>query len=212
VAKARPSSSEAVSNLESAASSVVSGSPADLLFGKRLRHARRVKGLRLKQLADAVGCSESLLSKIENDKASPSLQMLHKIVGQLGLTIGNLFTDRNPHDRLVMRDGDRPVIRMDSWVMDGVRLECVIPEGSGTTIFGSIHIVEPGGGSAGAISHEGEEVGYVLEGTFELTVDDKTYLLNPNDSFFFESHRPHSYRNPGKVTTRVLWINSPPSF
>lgn len=213
--KARRSRSEAIPDnpqVAAAAPSVASGSPDDLLLGMRLRQARRVKGLRLKQLADAVGCSESLLSKIENDKARPSLQMLHNIVGQLGLTIGCLFTDRSPHERLVMRDGERPVIRMDSQTVDGVRLECVIPEGGGKALYGSIHIVEPGCGSAGAISHEGEEVGYVLEGTFELTVDDKTYVLNPKDSFFFESHRAHSYRNPGNVTARVLWINSPPTF
>jgi uncharacterized cupin superfamily protein len=79
-------------------------------------------------------------------------------------------------------------------------------------LYGSIHVVDPGGGSAGAISHHGEEVGYVLEGTFELTVKDRTYLLNAGDSFFFTSDLPHSYRNPGTVQTRVLWINSPPTF
>lgn len=187
-------------------------SPGDLLVGSRLRQARRVKGLRLKQLADAVGCSESLLSKIENDKARPSLQMLHAIVGHLGLTIGGLFTERDPNDGVVMRPGERAIIRMDSMTTDGVRLECLIPEGGGKTIYGSIHIVEPGGGSAGPISHEGEEVGYVLEGTFELILDEKVYTLHAGDSFFFESHRPHGYRNPGTVTTRVLWINSPPTF
>ncbi|MFG1294241.1 cupin domain-containing protein [Xanthobacter variabilis] len=196
----------------SAPAAVPPASFDDLLVGKRLRQARRVKGLRLKQLADAVGCSESLLSKIENDKARPSLQMLHNIVGHLGITIGSLFTERDPHEGVVMRAGERAIIRMDSQTTDGVRLECLIPEGGGKTIYGSIHIVEPGGGSAGPISHEGEEVGYVLEGTFELTVADRTYTLYPGDSFFFESHLPHSYRNPGTVTTKVLWINSPPTF
>lgn len=43
----------------------------------RLRHARKVAGLTLKQVAVAAGCSESLISKLENDAASPSLAMLH---------------------------------------------------------------------------------------------------------------------------------------
>lgn len=184
----------------------------DLHFGKKLRSARRVKGLRLKQLAEAIGCSESLLSKIENDKARPSLQMLHNIVGHLGITIGSLFTQRDVHSGVVKRPGERAIIRMDSLTTDGVRLESLVPEEGGKTLYGSIHIVEPGGGSAGPISHEGEEIGYVLEGTFELTVEDKTYVLYEGDSFFFESHLPHGYRNPGNVTTKVLWINSPPTF
>ena len=40
-------------------------------LGVRLRHARKVAGLTLKQVASAAGCSESLISKLENDAASP---------------------------------------------------------------------------------------------------------------------------------------------
>lgn len=182
----------------------------DLDVGKRLRRARRLKGLKLAELAQAVGCSESLLSKIENDKAKPSLQMLHKIVGQLGITIGGLFAERQAAGRIVTRAGERAIIRMDE--AGGVRLESLVPEEGAEILFGSIHVVEPGGGSSGAISHLGEEIGYVLEGVFELTVGSQTYLLYPGDNFFFPSELPHSYRNPGALQTRVLWINSPPTF
>jgi len=186
--------------------------PAELLVGKRLRQARKAKGLRLNQLALAVGCSESLLSKIENDKARPSLQMLHNIVNNLGITIGNLFADRSMSDDIVTRGDERAIIRMDSTGNSRTWLECIVPEDGGQFLYGSIHVVDPGGGSAGAISHHGEEVGYVLEGMFELTVKDRIYTLNPGDSFFFTSDLPHSYRNPGTVQTRVLWVNSPPTF
>jgi transcriptional regulator with XRE-family HTH domain len=185
---------------------------SDLRFGKRLRQARKAKGLRLKQLADVVGCSESLLSKIENDRARPSLQMLHNIVSNLGITIGGLFSERSGSDGIVARAGERPIIRMDSSEAEGVRLECVVPDDGGHFLYGSIHIVDPGCGSAGAISHHGEEVGYVLDGVFELTVDGRSYHLNPGDSFFFNSNLAHSYRNPGSVQTKVLWVNSPPTF
>lgn len=182
----------------------------DLEVGLRLRQARKAKGLKLKELAEKVGCSESLLSKIENDRARPSLQMLHKIVGHLGITISQLFAERAPSGSIVVRSGERAVIRMDE--EGGVHLECLVPEEGSQFLFGTIHVVEPGGGSSGAISHVGEEIGYVLTGTFELTVGDRTHLLNPGDSFFFESELPHSYRNPGDTQTRVLWVNSPPTF
>ena len=68
------------------------------------------------------------------------------------------------------------------------------------------------GHSGGVLRHDGEECGYVLEGCLELVVDNETHILNPGDSFFFNSDRPHSYRNPGKVTTRVIWINTPPTY
>ena len=39
-------------------------------LGVRLHHARMVRGMTLKELADQSQCSESMLSKIENDKAA----------------------------------------------------------------------------------------------------------------------------------------------
>jgi transcriptional regulator with XRE-family HTH domain len=40
----------------------------------RLRLARQIHGMTLKSVADAAGCSESLLSKIENGKATGCLR------------------------------------------------------------------------------------------------------------------------------------------
>jgi len=185
----------------------------NLRIGAKLRHSRKLKNLSLKELARRVGCSESLLSKVENDRLRPSLQMLHSIVSELDTTIGALFAENYNENHVVMRAGERPTIRMKSMAnADGVRLECLIPYPESKLIYGSIHVVEPGKGSEGKISHQGEEVGYILEGELELTVKNKSYRLGAGDSFFFQSHLPHGYRNPGKVTTRVLWINSPPTF
>jgi quercetin dioxygenase-like cupin family protein len=62
------------------------------------------------------------------------------------------------------------------------------------------------------LTHEGEEVGYVLSGTFELTVSGVQYILSSGDSFVYRSEEPHSYRNPGAETARVLWVSTPPTF
>ena len=53
-------------------------------LGVRVRHARMVRGMTLKELADETRCSESMLSKIENDKAAPSFATLHRVAGALG--------------------------------------------------------------------------------------------------------------------------------
>jgi uncharacterized cupin superfamily protein len=55
-------------------------------------------------------------------------------------------------------------------------------------------------------------VGYVLEGRLELSIDGASHLLGPGDSFSFPSHLAHTYRNPGDTVTRVVWINTPPTF
>jgi transcriptional regulator with XRE-family HTH domain len=40
--------------------------------------ARHARGYTLKEVADAAGCSEGLMSKIETGKADPSLRLLRK--------------------------------------------------------------------------------------------------------------------------------------
>lgn len=82
-------------------------------LGGRLKLARQTRGLTLKALAQAADCSESLLSKIENGKASPSLPMLHKLVGVLGTNIGWMFEEADGEEGIVFRSGTRPLIGLD---------------------------------------------------------------------------------------------------
>lgn len=184
-----------------------------MAIGARLRHARLVKGLLIKDLAERVGVSVSLISKYENDKLLPPLTMLHKLVSELGTNIGAMFDSNWSGIGYIAHAGSRPRISAagegDSV---GVTLERIIPNGMGYLLQGNIHIVAPGGGSMGAMSHEGDEVGYVLEGRLELSIDGVIHDLGPGDSFAFASHLAHTYRNPGENVARVLWINTPPTF
>ena len=181
--------------------------------GVKLRHTRLMKGLTLKQLAEQVGCSESLLSKIENGRANPSLNILKRLVKALGVTVGNLFAFPDDPDNVVTRAGQRPLIETDQLKHGhGIVIERLIPYSEEYLLQGNIHHIAPGDGSDGAYEHEGEEFGYVLEGQFEVTVGGRAYELNVGDTFCFRSERPHSYRNIGKTTARILWVNTPPSF
>ncbi|MGQ9371280.1 cupin domain-containing protein [Azospirillum sp. ST 5-10] len=187
--------------------------PSDIRIGVKLRHARLVRGMRISDVARLVGCSESLISKLENDKARPSFVMLHKLVSALGTNIGHLFADSDDGAGPVVRAGQRPIIVTDPRRQGaGIRLERLVPYAEGHMLQANIHIIDPGGGSDGEIEHDGEEVGYVLEGALELTIDGQTYTLAAGDSFVFRSNLKHGYRNPGEGVTRVLWVNTPPTF
>lgn len=182
-------------------------------LGVKLRHARRVKRLRLKDVALEIGCSESLLSKIECDKVTPSLRTLHRIVTVLDTSIASLFADHRGESITLYRSGERPVMVIDAPEQSGtIRLERVTPNVEGQSLEGNIHVVSPGGTNGGEIKHVGEEMGYVIQGELELTVGDTTHHLRTGDSFFFRSELPHSYRNDGKIEAHVLWVNTPPTF
>ncbi len=179
----------------------------------RLRLARQMRGMTLKALADAAGCSESLLSKVENGKASPSLPMLHRLVQALDTNIGWMFEEADGEEGVVFRQGSRPFITLDPLRRgEGIRLERVIPYSPGHLLQCNIHHIAVGGQSAGPIQHVGEEVGYVIAGQIELTIDDRAYLLAGGDSFVFKSERPHLYRNVGAEEASIFWVNTPPTF
>lgn len=182
-------------------------------IGAKLRQIRQQQGMTLRELAAVVRCSQSMISKIENDKAEPSLTTLHRIVIALGTNIAVLFGKGDVTTGIVMRAGQRPIIATGSEVEGkGVLLERLIPNDAHRMLQANIHIVPVGGGSEGILEHDGEEMGFVLDGTLELTVNGKLYLLHEGDSFVFRSEYSHGYTNSGPKTARVLWVNTPPTF
>ena len=183
-------------------------------LGVKLKLARQTKGLTLKELAARSQCSESLLSKAENGRALPSLPLIHRLVRVLETNISWLFEEGEPDDSPVFRAGTRPVVTLDDRPGDwaGVSFERIIPYKGGHLLQSNIHHIAVGAKSGAAITHEGEETGYVLRGQIDLILDGIVYSLKEGDSFCFRSHVPHSYRNTGTEPASILWTCTPPTF
>ncbi len=79
--------------------------PLDAATGERLRtrlqQARRMKNRTLMSVAEAAGCSESLLSKIESGHACPSVSTLVRLVNTLDISVGWLFGNRDAEEPVV---------------------------------------------------------------------------------------------------------------
>jgi transcriptional regulator with XRE-family HTH domain len=198
-----------------------SGHEGDLIKGQmsdvggRIREARKAKKKTLKALAEEVGCSVSMLSKIENDQATPSLRTLHRIVSSLDLSIIGLFSSATQSDEVcLMRAAERPSVSVSHEGGGGpaIRLERLSPTFPGLLLDANIHVLEPGADSGGDIQHAGQEIGFVLQGHVELIIDGKSYFLSPGDSFYFASTLPHRYRNVDPDETRILWVATPATF
>lgn len=183
------------------------GKPASML-GARIRHARRLAHLTMTQLAARAGCSESLISKIENGQATPSLATLHRIAAALDTNIAELTTEEAPLESPILPQGKRSVIETG----DGIALERLVLAKRGGLLQANIHIIQPGGETDGQIVHVGEEVGYLLEGEIELTLGEDRHVIRAGDAFTFSSKIPHGYRNIGRVVARILWVNTPATF
>ena len=101
---------------------------------------------------------------------------------------------------------------MDSLRRDnGICVECVIPYANGRLLQNNIHKIAPSGSGLDLISHEGEEVAYVISGESELFVSDKAYQLSVGDTFNYRSEIDRGYRNRVSTEASISFVNTPPT-
>lgn len=186
-----------------------------LRIGARIRHARLMRCLSLRDLSSAAGCSESFVSKIENGKAQPSLSMLSKIVKVLGADLADMFSPQHDESEnvKVVRAGAVAQFNADARTKaKGISMIRLSPSEQGSLLQTTIHVVPPGASVDHDFTHEGEEVGFVLEGEVEFHVSGEIHVLGEGDSIFYASHLPHGYTNKGDRQARILWTGTPPTW
>ena len=70
-----------------------------LLFGERLRHLRRERGLTLDALGEKVGKAASYLSLIENGRREAKLSLIEALAGALDVSAADLLAAEPPSRR-----------------------------------------------------------------------------------------------------------------
>lgn len=164
----------------------------------------------MRDLALAVGCNESMISKIEGGKVMPSLIMLNRIVVALDRDMASFFGLEIDEHKLVQTQADR--LKVDGDALrggKGVSYERLVPIAAGNLLEANIHVIQPGGEKSDRITHQGESVGYLIEGEIEIVIDGTTYKMTAGDSFFFKAYLSNSYRNIGSTVARIVWVNTP---
>jgi transcriptional regulator with XRE-family HTH domain len=171
----------------------------------RLHQARLLRSMTLKMVAEAAGCSESMLSKIENGKAYPSLPVLDRLVSALNVTVGWVFDEPEAKAPIIYRAGSSPTLAVAD---HAIAIERVIPDIDGHDLRANIVHLGAGATSEGESRHTGEETGYLLDGQIELLIDGRPHRLNTGDAFAFRADQPHSFRNIGSSRATLFWVNS----
>jgi DNA-binding transcriptional MerR regulator/mannose-6-phosphate isomerase-like protein (cupin superfamily) len=174
-------------------------------LGSRLRQARLQRGLALADVGKAVGVSVGFLSALERGQMSASVGTLRKVAAFFDLNVLDFFHSDDP-PQAVVRPQERKVLEAGP----GVRMDLLA--WGNTVMEPHLFHVAPGKGSGSSYSHPGEEFLFVLNGQLEISLDGEKHRLETGDSLYFDSTTPHRWRNPGKKETRILWINTPPTF
>ncbi len=178
-------------------------------FGNKLRLVRERKNMTLKDVAAKAGVSESLISQIERNRVSPSIDTLIAIANTLNIDLEYLFKDLK-HDKVVsiIKPEDR-----NKLLMNGVDYQQLsfIPETEINPSVEAFYIDIPPGKEKGDIEfgHPGRELGTIIQGEGELIYGTSTYKLEAGDTISFPSDIPHIVRNTGNVTLKAMWIITP---
>jgi len=179
-------------------------------IAEKLRVFRKESRLTLKQLAAKAGCTDAYLSQLERGHANPSIMILKKIASALGVRVVDFFLDPEPEEKdVVLQEKDRVKITFSE---GDAKIQMLVRDVRNKRMQPFFTVLEPGGGSGGSYTHPGEEFGVVLRGSLEIQIDGQCYRVKKNESFYFSSRDPHSWRNPGKGMTEVIWVVSPPTF
>jgi len=180
-------------------------------IGARLQLVRKSKGLSQRELAKRVGVTNSTISLIEQNKVSPSVSSLKKVLDGIPISLADFFTldlDAGLPDQPFYAAGELPDVGSNGihYFLVGQhrpqRQMCILRE-----------VMPPGSDTGDSmLAHEGEEGGVIVAGEVEVTVGDHVRVLRAGEAYYFESRVPHRFRNIGRDDAVIVSANTPATF
>lgn len=184
-------------------------SPGDVNIGARLRSLRGIFGLSQRELAKRAGVTNGTISLIEQNRVSPTIASLKKVLAGLPIALADFFSDDLPRTpRIFFRTDELTEIRGEGLVLRQVG--AATPERRLQVLHE--HYAPEGDTGEAMLSHEGEEAGVVVRGRVEVTVGARTQVLEAGDAYAFDSRIPHRFRNPGPDPCEIVSSCTPPTF
>ncbi|MDR1044434.1 MAG: XRE family transcriptional regulator [Candidatus Adiutrix sp.] len=180
-----------------------------LRIGSVLKKLRLEKGLTLQQLADMASVTAAYISKLENEKVSPSIQTLHKIAEALKVSIIEFFENDLIDDPCINPPESWTKKLVKGWKADVRQMVKLVGNKKMQPFFTTI---PPKGGAHDHYTHPGEEFVYVLEGRLTLTLNGETIELKSGTLAYFSALVAHTWVNNGEVPVKMIWVCSPPSW
>lgn len=175
-------------------------------IGLKLKELRILKGLTQEELADRAELSKGFISQLERNLTSPSIATLMDILQCLGTTTSEFFNE-TLEEQIVFGKADY-FEKQDSELKNEIKW--IIPNAQKNIMEPILLTLEAGGETYPDNPHEGEEFGYVLQGTVSIHIGSKIYRAKKGESFYFVSDKKHYITS--KSGAVILWVSSPPSF
>jgi transcriptional regulator with XRE-family HTH domain len=172
-------------------------------LGEQLREARQGRGWTLETLSTRSGLSTGFLSQVERGQSTLSIVSLSAICQALEIPIDRLFTSSAPLGEGAARV-TKAAAQLRIQIGDSVvSYRYLTPQLPAVPVEELLIAELPPNARQEAAAHDGEEFGFVLEGTLRLLVGEDDYALATGDSYRVASREQHEYR-AGRSGARIL--------
>lgn len=184
--------------------------------GARLKEIRLAAGLSQRELAARASVPHGLISVIEQNRSSPSVASLRKILGGVPMTLAEFFKeDRTPPGKIFFKRHEFVDLtsRLPATTKQHpARVDILqVGDARGANLQLLYQRYEPGADTGDTMfQHEAHEGGIVLSGSLELTVGNRVGVLKAGDAYLFDSRTPHRFRNIGDDVCEFIAACTPP--
>lgn len=175
--------------------------------GAKLRSVRVAFGLSQRALARRAGVTNGLISLIEQNRVSPSVSSLKKVLDGVPMSMAEFFT-LDEASAPQMYFGADELVEVGTEAVSQ-RLVAAARAGRQLSILHERYM--PGAATADEmLAHRGEAGGLVIRGRIELTIGGSSRVLGPGDAYYFASQLPHRLRNVGREVCEIVSCVTPP--
>ncbi len=177
--------------------------------GARMKAIRKMYSLSQRELARKAGLTNSSISLIEQNRVSPSIASLKKILDAIPMSIEDFFTlELEPtrdvfysEDEMVELGGGGISYRMVGSAFKNRKMQVVRER------------YAPGSDTGEEmLSYAAEEAGVVIRGHIEITVGKDVRILDAGEGYYFDCRVPHRFRNTGDEECEIVSAETPPKF
>ena len=179
-------------------------------LGADMRALRKARGLTLSEMSEALGRSVGWLSQVERNMSEPSISDLRQIGEALGVPMSLLFGHANApveEQGYVVRAGSRRPMGSGE---EGLIEELLSPDL--TDDFEVVHSTfQPQSRMQTPAKRPTQEVGYIISGKLDLTIDERRFTVGAGDSFRFRDEL-YTWANPYDEPAVAIWVIAPPVY
>ena len=169
----------------------------NILVSENIKRIRQEKNLSLGDLAKLSDVSKSMLAQIERGEGNPTLSTLWKIANGMQVSFNTLIAQPKLPYKVTKLAEIEPILDMNG----GLKNYSLFSDIENNFSVYQIEVGKEISWISEAHLHGTAEFVIVIQGTLEIKLEEKTFILKKGENLWFKADVLHSYCNLDEGTT-----------